>query len=125
MGGLDSRWYVEQLDGDELVDTVVTLGTPHHGTLLSRWAFFTPGGRDMTMSSDLIRTLKNDGVADGVEYVAGWSTSDELVKPERSAKLPSQRGNVTNVNLGPMSHFEIQWRRSAFDKFAGYLRSEG
>ncbi|MFP4187807.1 MAG: esterase/lipase family protein [Halobacteriales archaeon] len=125
MGGLDSRWYVEQLDGHEYVDTVVTLGTPHSGTLLSRWAFFTPGGRDMTMSSDLIRTLKRDGVADGVEYVAGWSPTDELVKPRRSAKLPESEDNVTNVNLGPMSHFEIQWRRSVFEKFADYLRGEG
>jgi len=125
MGGLDSRWYVEQMDGDEHVDTVVTLGTPHHGTLVSRWAWFTPGGRDMTMSSDLIRTLKRDGVADSVEYVAAWSPSDELVKPKRSAKLPEHEENVTNVNVGPFSHFELQWRRSVFENFAEYLRSEG
>jgi pimeloyl-ACP methyl ester carboxylesterase len=124
MGGLDSRWYVEQLGGEDYVDTLVTLGTPHRGTLLSRYAFFTPGGRDMTMSSDLIRTLKRDGVADGVEYVAGWSPTDELVKPSRSAKLPEEE-NVTNINVGPFSHFELQWRRSVFEKFSDYLISEG
>ncbi|MDZ7687263.1 MAG: alpha/beta fold hydrolase [Halobacteriales archaeon] len=45
MGGLDSRWYVEQMDGDEYVDTLVTLATPHHGTLTSKYASLTPGGR--------------------------------------------------------------------------------
>jgi triacylglycerol esterase/lipase EstA (alpha/beta hydrolase family) len=32
MGGLDTRWCVEQLDAAPLVDDVVTLGTPHRGT---------------------------------------------------------------------------------------------
>ena len=35
MGGLIARYYVTRLGGDERVHTLVTLGTPHHGTYLA------------------------------------------------------------------------------------------
>jgi len=124
MGGLDSRWYVEQLGGEEYVDTLVTLGTPHHGTLTSRFAAFTPGGRKMAMSSDFIRTLKEDGLSDEVEYVSVWSPNDRAVEPSRSAKLPDEyRENVTNINVGSFGHIELPRRKSVVEAFAPYLRS--
>ena len=35
MGGLIARYYVTRLGGDERVHTLVTLGTPHHGTYIA------------------------------------------------------------------------------------------
>ena len=35
MGGLIARYYVTRLGGDERVHTLVTLGSPHHGTYLA------------------------------------------------------------------------------------------
>lgn len=124
MGGLDSRWYVEQLGGEEYVDTLVTLATPHHGTLTSRYASLTPGGKKLAMSSDVIRTLKEDGLSDEVEYVSLWSPNDSAVKPSRSAKLPEEyRSNVTNIKVGPFSHVELLWKKAVVEEFAPYLRS--
>lgn len=34
-GGLDGRWLVSRLDGAGVVQQLVTLGTPHHGSMLS------------------------------------------------------------------------------------------
>lgn len=124
MGGLDSRWYIEQMGGEEYVDTLVTLATPHHGTLTSRYAALTPGGKKLAMSSDIIRTLKEDGLSDEVEYVSLWSPDDSAVKPSRSAKLPDEfRTNVTNIEVGPFSHVEILWKKAVVEEFAPYLRS--
>ncbi len=123
MGGLDSRWYVEQMGGEDYVETLVTLGTPHHGTLTSRYAAFTPGGKKLAMSSDIIRTLKKDGVSDDIEYVSVWSPKDRAVKPSRSAKLPDEfRDNVTNIKVEPFSHVEMLWKKQVVDEFAPYLR---
>ena len=36
LGGLIARYYVQRLGGDARVHTLVTLGTPHHGTRLAR-----------------------------------------------------------------------------------------
>jgi len=124
MGGLDSRWYVEQMDGEDYVDTVVTLATPHHGTLTSRYAALTPGGKKLAMSSDVIRTLKQDGLSEEVEYVSLWSPGDSAVKPSRSAKLPEEyRENVTNIQLGGYSHVEMLWKKAVVERFAPYLRN--
>ena len=35
LGGLIARYYVQRLAGDRRVHTLVTLGTPHHGTQLA------------------------------------------------------------------------------------------
>jgi triacylglycerol esterase/lipase EstA (alpha/beta hydrolase family) len=124
MGGLDSRWYIEQNGGEKYVDTLVTLATPHHGTLTSRFASLTPGGKKLAMSSDVIQTLKNDGLSDEVEYVALWSPRDRAVNPSRSAKLPDDyRTNVTNIEIGSYSHLEMLWKKSVVEKFAPYLRN--
>lgn len=124
MGGLDSRWYIEQMGGEDYVDTLVTLGTPHHGTLTSRYASFTPGGKNMAMSSDTIRTLKRDGLSEEIEYVSVWSPSDRAVKPTRSAKLPDDyRTNVENIEVGSFGHVELPWRKPVVEEFAPHLRS--
>lgn len=124
MGGIDSRWYIEQNGGEEYVDTLVTLATPHHGTLTSRFASLTPGGKKLAMSSDVIQTLKNDGLSEKIEYVSIWSPSDRAVKPSRSAKLPDDyRTNVTNIEIGSYSHVEMLWKKSVVEKFAPYLRN--
>jgi len=123
MGGLDSRWYIEQMGGEKYVDTLVTLGTPHHGTLTSKYASLTPGGKKLAMSSDLIQTLKRDGLSDEIEYVSLWSPNDKAVKPTRSAKLPDEfRDNVTNIKVEPFSHVEMLWKKAVVEEFAPYLR---
>ncbi len=57
MGGLISRYYLQCLNGVARARTLVTLGTPHHGSAL---AFFRIGDgfRDLRQGSALLRTLK-------------------------------------------------------------------
>lgn len=38
MGGLDSRHLIARLDDEQRVRCLITLGTPHHGTALAKWA---------------------------------------------------------------------------------------
>jgi len=37
MGGLDSRFMITRLGGDEIVQSLTTLSTPHHGSSLADW----------------------------------------------------------------------------------------
>ncbi|MFQ3599518.1 MAG: alpha/beta fold hydrolase [Chloroherpetonaceae bacterium] len=57
MGGLISRYYLQCLNGVARTQTLITLGTPHHGSAL---AFFRIGNgfRDLRQGSALLRTLK-------------------------------------------------------------------
>jgi triacylglycerol lipase len=37
MGGLDARWYVGRMGGERRVASLVTIGTPHRGTVAADW----------------------------------------------------------------------------------------
>lgn len=121
MGGLDARVYIEEMGGNKIVDSLVTLGTPHQGTLVSWLASFTPGGRALRMSSDLIKR-RPTSVVDDVEYVSVWSPSDTLVKPTRNARMRrDDKKNVTNVKVGSLGHLELTKSRLVFSKYSDLL----
>lgn len=43
MGGLDARYYAQALDHEARVAAVITLGTPHRGSVLAHWAMQARG----------------------------------------------------------------------------------
>jgi pimeloyl-ACP methyl ester carboxylesterase len=45
MGGMIARTYVQELGGEDTVDTVVTLGSPHRGTYTARLCVLAPAAR--------------------------------------------------------------------------------
>ena len=56
MGGLIARYYVTRLGGDERVHTLVTLGTPHHGTYTA-YGWHSQLTRQLRPGSGLMREL--------------------------------------------------------------------
>jgi triacylglycerol lipase len=126
MGGLETRWYVEEMGGAEYVDNVVTLSTPHQGTRTSGLAAFVKGARDMLPASRFLKKLNVDGLAEGVEYTAVWSEGDYAVYPNERAALPedwvaSDRYDAKNVRAGSFGHLEMVARRSVFEGYRTYL----
>lgn len=125
MGGLDSRWAVEKEGAADLVDDLVTLGTPHQGTYAAYLGYATEGGRDMVPGSDFLTELNDGRLAPNVEYSALWSSTDELVVPQRFGKLPSPELDTAaegrNVNTGRQEHVQLVWDRDVFEQYVGYL----
>ncbi|WP_458188624.1 esterase/lipase family protein [Haladaptatus sp. NG-WS-4] len=121
MGGLDSRWCIENQDGAQYVDDLVTLGTPHQGTYAAYLGLLTEGGRDMTPGSTFLEQLNDGTLAEGVEYTALWSGADELIVPSEYASLPSpERSSVEvarNVNSGYQEHVQLVYDRAVFDQY--------
>jgi triacylglycerol esterase/lipase EstA (alpha/beta hydrolase family) len=109
MGGLKARWCVEQGDGEEYVDDLVTLGTPHQGTYAAYWALLTPGGRDMIPGSSFVRTLNEGGLAPSVRYTSVWSSADSLVLPQSNAKIPAEivDEDTENIYCGAKAHISM------------------
>lgn len=109
MGGLKARWVVEQGDGEEYVDDLVTLGTPHQGTYAAYWALLTPAGRDMIPGSSFIRTLNEGGLAPSVRYTSVWSSADSLVLPQSNAKIPAEimDEDTENIYCGAKAHISM------------------
>ena len=93
MGGLAARYYIEELEGADTVDSLVTLGTPHEGTVLAAAGWFTRGGRAMLPGSAFYDDL-GDELADDVDYTAVWSRSDRLIQPSSNARLPDADAEI-------------------------------
>lgn len=123
MGGLGSRWCIERLDGAAHVSDLVTLGTPHQGTVAAYLGIVTPGGRDMVPGSDLLETLNGGRLAPGVRYTALWSSTDQLVLPSDRGTLPVELlgGGDENVNTGRQEHIQLVADRRVYRQYRDRL----
>jgi len=98
MGGLASRYYIEGLGGEEYVDSVVTLGTPHQGSLLATFGWFTRGGRAMTPGSEFLEELNEDCSVE-VEYTVVWSEDDRTIRPAENARMPFEADSIHDIEI--------------------------
>lgn len=124
MGGLDCRWYIEQLGGHSVVDRLVTLSTPHRGSFPTFFASLVPAGREMWPGSDLLKALNTSGgYPDDVEYRAVWSTLDPVIRPKKNASLEPRHEMDCHDNIcaGPYGHIEMVWKRQVFNKYRHFL----
>lgn len=124
MGGLDARWCIEKRGGDFFVDDLVTVATPHQGTLVAYLGALTPGGRDMIPGSDFLTTLNSGALAEGVEYTAVWGSLDEAVVPNENAELPPHMTWSTesrSFKAGPYTHLAMVALKDVYDQYYPYL----
>lgn len=91
-GGVVARLWAR--DHLEEVRRVVTLGSPHHGAeLAALGAAFSPGScpaacQQLVPGSDLLDALNaGDETPGGPQWLAVWTTQDEVVTPPESARL--------------------------------------
>lgn len=106
LGGLIARYYVQRLGGDARVATLVTLGTPHHGTLA---AHLVPAnlGRQLRPGSDLFRELDLPAPAFATRMVAYWSDLDQLIVPHDNAKLEHPDLPCQNFLVRGVGHLSL------------------
>ena len=98
MGGLVARAYLRQF-GSERVARLVTIGTPHHGSILA-WTF--PGRCLAQMHPGnpwLAELNRREGTPLPVPITAIWSRHDSMVAPQASAMLAGAE-NVAVVGIG-------------------------
>jgi triacylglycerol lipase len=111
-GGMIARHYVQHHGGDKRAKSLITLGSPHHGTptaligvglmaggLISRSPF------QMLPGSPLIRMLKKDSFPPGIPVTSVYSKSD-LVCPWWCSTLRPRPGETSmdNVEIPGVGH---------------------
>jgi len=106
LGGLVARYYVQRLGGDARVHTLVTLGTPHEGTWMSR---LLPAGvaRQLGPSASLIRELAEPAPGCRTRFVAVWSDLDQLMVPKRAAQVSHPDLVARNILLRGIGHMSL------------------
>jgi len=102
MGGLVARYYVQRLGGDARVHTLVTLGTPHSGTQVARLVPH-PLARQLRPDSDLQSELAEPAEC-RTRFLAVWSDLDQVVIPQRSARVDHPDLGARNVLVRGVGH---------------------
>lgn len=106
MGGLIARYYVTRLGGDARVHTLVTLGTPHEGTLMA-YAWPTQIGVQLRPDSALIEELRRPVQDCRTRFIAYYSDLDQLIFPQRNAALRHPDLKVRNIALHGAGHVTL------------------
>lgn len=106
MGGLIARYYTQRLGGDTHVHTVVTLGSPHSGTFPARYALW-PVIRQMRTTSPILAALAEPAPDCRTRYIAIWSDLDQLVIPQRNARITHPDLKARNVLLRGIGHMSL------------------
>ena len=87
MGGVVGRYYVSLAGGDGIVRNLVTLGSPHTGTEISRIGLGHPT-RELVLGSVLLTRLAAAPLPARTRVTVVWSRGDALVPGARQLAFP-------------------------------------
>ncbi len=106
MGGVVARYYVQCLGGDQRVHTLVTLGSPHDGTMP---AYLVPHSvvKQMRPDSPIVRELNAPSPGCRTRMVAFWSDLDQMIIPKRNARIVHPDLNARNVFVRGVGHMSF------------------
>lgn len=116
MGGLAVRaWLAAQPEparADARVQHVVTIGTPHHGTWMARFAL-SPNARQMRRGHRWLAQLAaGESAARRARFTCFYGHADNIVFPASTAMLPG----ADNRHLAAVAHVAMAFHPAVFDE---------
>jgi Palmitoyl protein thioesterase len=120
LGGLISRYYVQRLGGDRRVESLVTVGTPHQGSL---WANVvpTPLIRQLRPGSPVIQELAEPAPDCQTRMTAIYSDLDQMVLPTSSGRCDHPDLGARNILVRGVGHMSLPRYRAVVDEVAATL----
>ena len=116
-GGLIGAWYVKHLGGHRRVRTLVTLGTPYHGTPVAYAAlplgFLARSVWQVAPLSPFLRRLRKGTWPAGVRLVSIYSRRDRVAPYPTALLDPSQIPEARNREVS-CTHREFLFRSQAY-----------
>jgi triacylglycerol lipase len=119
MGGLVSRAYLRKY-GEAKVQKLITLGSPHRGTLHA-WAAGGTNGKQMRPGSQWLRTLNQTTVS--IPFISLYSVHDTVITPQDSSRV----AGAINIELQGMGHVAMpsgkRMREQLFAALDGHIET--
>ena len=111
MGGLAVRAWLRDCAGDHRVHSVITIGTPHAGTLMARFAL-SANTRQMREGNRWLRALAATESRERRSlFTCYFGHCDNIVFPARNAMLE----DATNHHVPRVAHVDLAFHRPIFD----------
>lgn len=117
MGGLAARVYLRK-HGDAHVARIVTLASPHHGTIFGRLGH-SRNARQMAKASPFIERLRHDDRGRWARFTTVATRDDNLLVPRASPLLPGAR----QIELDGVGHLALIEDRRAWRVIAEEARA--
>lgn len=101
MGGIVSRYYVQRLGGFKRVQRLITISSPHHGTLMA-YASQRQGCLQMRSNSQFLQDLNTDAhILEQLNFTSIWTPYDLMIVPAKSSQMPVGKEIIVRVLLHP------------------------
>jgi triacylglycerol lipase len=117
MGGLAVRAWLRDRRAENRVHSVVTIGTPHEGTWLARFAV-TANARQMRRSSPWLRSLAaSESAQCRALFTCFFGHCDNIVFPASTAMLPG----ADNRHVPAVAHVHLAFHPVVYGEVLGRL----
>lgn len=85
MGGLVSRYYLQNLGGAKRCENLITISSPHNGTLAA-WAYPSLGAQQMRPGSPFLSQLaQSESALKKLAVTSYWTRLDLIILPAKSS----------------------------------------
>jgi pimeloyl-ACP methyl ester carboxylesterase len=120
LGGLIARYHVQRQGGDRRVESLVTLGTPHRGSV---WAHVvpTPLVRQLRPGSPVLEELAEPVGHCRTRVTAIYSDLDQIVVPTASGRCDHPDLRARNVLFRGIGHLSLPRHGGVVDEVAATL----
>ena len=122
MGGLIARHYIQHFGGDKRVQSLITLGSPHHGTPtaligvgIMGLGLLSTSPLQMLPKSKLIRRLQEESFPKDIPLISIFSRQDVICPWWCSILRPTpDNPNIKNFQLRGIGHSELTYHPNVF-----------
>lgn len=119
MGGLAVRAWLDAYQGDMRVSRIITIGTPHRGTFLGKYAL-SLNTKQMRLSSDWQTRLSSRESADRFkQFTCFYGHCDNIVFPASTATLPG----ADNLHIPGVAHVRMVHQDEVFNEVLRWVGS--
>ncbi|SNR57687.1 esterase/lipase family protein [Blastococcus mobilis] len=120
LGGLIARYHVQRQGGDRHVASLVTVGTPHQGSVLAH-VVPAPLIRQLRPGSARLQELTEPAPDCRTPITAIYSDLDQMVLPTRSGRCDHPDLDARNVLVRGVGHLSLPRHRAVVDEVAATL----
>jgi pimeloyl-ACP methyl ester carboxylesterase len=120
LGGLIARYHVQRQGGDRRVESLVTVGTPHQGSVLAH-VVPTPLIRQLRPGSAVLQELTEPAPQCRTPITAIYSDLDQMVLPTSSGRCDHPDLAARNVLVRGVGHLSLPRHRAVVDEVAATL----
>jgi pimeloyl-ACP methyl ester carboxylesterase len=120
LGGLIARFHVQRQGGDRRIESLVTIGTPHRGSVLAH-VMPTPLVRQLRPGSPVLRELEEPAAGCRTRVTAIYSDLDQVVVPTNAARCDHPDLQARNLLFRGVGHMSLPRHGGVVDEVAATL----